>query len=173
MRSRIYQNRTFLLEIGLGIILSVLTWNLAYAQSLSQHVLGTVGNAHPRLSYTVGEVAIRTGQSGRFILTQGFHQTENQAVANDPRIILTDYHLYPNPTTQALHLRLSSLMPVAWCLQVVDMAGKQVFIQQEYPPQRALAAELDVSGLAAGGYLLQISSQRGHPAKTLRFARVH
>lgn len=53
---------------------------LSLAQTLERSVIGTTGSSSTagniHISSTVGEAVIQTGQSGSFILTQGFQQPD-------------------------------------------------------------------------------------------------
>lgn len=68
------------------------------AQTLTRSVIGAVGSVDPRLSYTVGEVAITTGAAPGIILTQGFQQPDIPGSNGDFFCNLPDVHTIDGDT---------------------------------------------------------------------------
>lgn len=133
------------------------------AQSITPEVISSAGdhydNGTHQLSWTLGEVAVQTYDNGSNILTEGFHQPEILITSVEEEN-LTDISLniFPNPTTQFVNIELrnneSNLSAV-----VLDMTGKTIMTKNIEAFQ--METGFDLSGLAAGGYLLQITEKDG------------
>ncbi|MEL6674452.1 MAG: T9SS type A sorting domain-containing protein [Bacteroidota bacterium] len=161
-----------MLRLSMLVLLSMCLHSIS-AQSLSRQVISSLGNDHPQLSYTVGETVVQTAISGSFILTQGFHQPDQNAVGIDKDLAaIVDFRLFPNPARDQLNLELSSPRPLDLRINITDLRGRQV-----HPPQRMLVQgtslqSLDISSLAEGLYLLRLSSQQGATLHTIKFKRL-
>jgi hypothetical protein len=135
----------------------------AMAQSITPDVISSAGdhydNGSYQLSWTLGEVAVQTYDNGSNMLTEGFHQPEILITSiEEENLTDIDLNIYPNPTTQFINIELrnneSNMTAV-----VLDMSGKTIFTKSIEAFQ--VESGFDLSNLAAGGYLLQITEKDG------------
>src|SRR5258706_8883976 len=98
---------------------------LCFAQTTSQHVVGTAGyffvSSSGSLAWTIGETMVETYQQGQGYLTQGFHQPAFVIVtdvASDPA---NGIFAYPNPTSHWLTLKIA--LPGNYSVELYDLKG--------------------------------------------------
>lgn len=124
-------------------------------------------------AWTVGEPVIFTlGPVSNFILTQGFHQPDLcQAVSTD-ETALADWQIevFPNPTSDQLHVRFSADKTGSLRATVVDLLGRVVL--SELPLDTPEASTLDCSGWLPGVYLLVLQDSDTRASTTVRFVRL-
>ena len=65
------------------------------------------------------------------------------------------FRLYPNPTTGQVSLELEHELEAPYSVNVLDLTGRSVFIQQFASENKAVV--LDLKGLQAGAYLCRVS----------------
>ncbi|WP_170971074.1 T9SS type A sorting domain-containing protein [Ilyomonas limi] len=75
--------------------------------------------------------------------------------------------LYPNPTTDVLHVALNDKLSGKAVLNIYDQQGRLIQTKTVYKNTSVLVETLDVHTLTAGAYVLQILNEQ-HPA-SLRF----
>jgi hypothetical protein len=80
---------------------------------------------------------------------------------------LQDVRIYPNPVLEALNLSftLEERKPIR--LSIIDMTGKVFFNEIYYSNGGAELAQLDVSSLRSGAYILQMTSTEGSSAQRM------
>jgi hypothetical protein len=147
---------------------------MANAQTLQPVVIGAGGssfsNAAFQLSYTVGEAAVTTLVSGAHILTQGFHQPSMVFVG----IAAEEEHevqvrLYPNPTQDYIRVDiLGQVAPVN--ITLVNLIGQTIY-QQKHEASAQIV--IDLSGCAAGMYLMRLSEEGGRGLGVYRIEKMH
>lgn len=140
--------------------------NLAIAQSLTPFVVASAGDyfvnttANASLSFTIGEMAmVETFQSTNNILTQGFHQPEEQQVAiGDGAEYINEFHVFPNPATDHLNVRYRLAFPGRVTLSLVDLHGVEVLPPYEDRYIGGLHEDqLQLERLSQGMYVLRAS----------------
>lgn len=175
------------LRHSISILACLLTLSGGFAQfpndTLIQSVFATTGtfveDTFPpgsglSLSYTVGEMVIKTGTSlsGTFVLTQGFQQPNLRTVGIDDLEIELGYHVYPNPTTGPLMIELNSSQPLILYLAIYDLIGQQTLIpRQEARLMGKFTTQMDLSSLSDGVYLLAIINEKKRIIRTLRIEK--
>jgi hypothetical protein len=131
------------------------------AQSLTPEVIASAGtsfsNASAQLDFTIGEVVTATLTTGGHTVTQGFHQPELhfaslENYSNDFSCIL-----YPNPTEQ--FVTVESTKEDHLKVSVYDMQGKVIMVSNVFVQKTTL----DVQALAAGTYVMLITTEQGQP----------
>lgn len=135
---------------------------LARSQSLSPTVVASNGRQLTgpgiQLSYTVGEVAISTKSAGGSTLTQGFHQSYNNAVG----IALVENPIqvtvFPNPATDFVQVQIEGTVQESIVIRLYSLSGQLVKETASFTP--ALTA-VDVAELTEGMYLLHITDHHG------------
>lgn len=150
--------KNFLLFFVIGIC------NNCISQSLSPTVLASAGGyasaGGVSLSYTVGEMAmVETFTSSNTILTQGFHQPEQ----NITKILEADktdfgsFAVYPNPATAEVFFGYE--FPQEGRVEVtlynnLGQVVQNVFTDNEYNSGKTINS-FNCSLLAAGNYMMQ------------------
>ena len=154
---------------------------VVYAQpSLERQVIGATGNfstaGNISLSSTVGETVVRTAISGSLVLTQGFQQPDGGASVgiNDPLSLLVHYTVARNPTSEIMHVTLSTDKPLQVGLVVFDMRGRQVPVpEQQLLVNGTEETDLDLRALADGIYQLALKDESGAIFKSFKIQKVH
>lgn len=148
-----------------------------YAQgiSLERKIESSSGNfvSHSliQLSFTVGQSsAVSTLTNANIILTQGFQQPEGKGVGiNELNIPFSSVSVFPNPATEQLTVRIDYAYEYNLTLQLHNLLGQQVRSLSASDQRGNQLATLNVTGIAQGCYLLEISvSDKG---KTFRIIK--
>jgi len=108
-------------------------------------------NGYWRLYFLSDSLGYVCGDSGR-ILKYNIQQT---AVSNVP--LTSKINIFPNPTTNTIYLQYDNLH--IRNLQLIDLSGRLI------TSFSAESKSLDVSGVAAGLYFLQIKAKEGEVAE--------
>ncbi|MEL7160813.1 MAG: T9SS type A sorting domain-containing protein, partial [Bacteroidota bacterium] len=97
-----------------------------------------------------------------------FFTVDQSTAAEDPDQLLAGLNASPNPTTEAVTLRLE--LPEVRSLQasVFDLTGRQLLFQ-DFGRQRLLNERIDFSAFPTGVYLLRLQTEDA--ARTLRVIR--
>jgi hypothetical protein len=141
----------------LCIILSI----PAFTQSLTPSVVASSGNDHENegvsLSWTLGEIAIKTLETETIILTQGFHQGDILVDAIE-KVIDENFtiRIFPNPTNQSVTIELFRQDPVRVYIEVIDINGKLLSNKQVEATDNQ--AEIDFSHYIPATYFLRIKT---------------
>lgn len=138
------------------IIHSILSLFIVFAAS-AQHVVTTAGQSANveglLLEWTLGETVVHTIAAQGIHLTQGFHQ---------PGVLVTFVHypaqnnfrvqVYPNPASTLIKLNVETEAYFEIFYRISDISGRQIMQQRIY----SAIEEIDVSGLRAGIYFMQV-----------------
>lgn len=144
-------------ELLIIAFLGVLSVN---AQSVSPEVIASSGDhymqTNAQLSWTIGEVIIETFTATNSIITQGFHQHEEESIPgfenNLPAYL--GVHIYPNPSTEFIIVELEN-NGMHLTVELFDMTGKLVGYKSV--PAFQNKVELNVREFANANYLLRIN----------------
>lgn len=134
----------------------------------AQEVIGAAGDVVTdglnTMSFTLGEPAIATLSSGSLILTQGFQQPWADISTSFTSLPTgLDLRVYPTPARGELYIAGgTSLVHPHYAL--MDALGR-VVIRGVIRDERTV---VDVSGLAAGNYALNVNAPTGVPVKTFK-----
>ena len=140
-------------------------------QNLTPELLSSSGGLHSgqnaSLSWTLGEINIKTIKSDNTILTQGFQQTHLYTVFtfNPEKIISAT--VYPNPARDIINIDIEYPVSIIYSVSIVDINGN---IYRHIPVQKL--KELDVSGLKPGYYFIMINSNRGIELTGIKFLKL-
>lgn len=123
-------------KIAVALILAFSAMAVTEAQiTLAPTVIASAGGyseaGNISLSWTLGELAVTTLNSGDLILTQGFQQP--YAIGTGINPWLTDWSIiaYPNPVEKELRLRFDIEEPTDFWIEIQDVAGR-IMSQQQY-----------------------------------------
>ena len=124
-------------------------------------------------AWTVGEPVIFTlGPVSNHVLAQGFHQPDLCLPVSTQEATLADWQIevFPNPTSDFLHLRFSAEKTGALRASVFDLLGRTVLFN--VPLDSPDGSLLDCSGWLPGVYLLHLQDVDSRAATTLRIIRL-
>jgi hypothetical protein len=160
--------------------LFVLTLSPAFifAQSIDRQVIGAaglVGNAaNVEMIATVGETATATFSAGSFEITQGFEQPDGQIIATNTPTIRVDFSVFPNPTSDELHVNFWPAESIELGLQLISNDGK--LVRELQKTTKFAAGEnnnlFKMNDLAAGNYFLVALDRSGKVVKTLAVVKI-
>lgn len=131
----------------------------SWAQDLAPQVLASTGgsattSAGVQLSWTVGEPLSTTVSNSTNTLTQGFHQTNLLLSTLSEQAQAVKLNLFPNPTSQWLHLHSETTALWRWNLFTVHGRSLQTGSFQEQ-------GRIDLSHYSSGLYLLRVQDTEG------------
>ncbi len=143
---------------------------------LCEQVLAVAGKSVVRAgryyAYTIGEPFIFTLQGATTTVTQGFHQPELCVMVATHDVELADWQIqvFPNPTTDFLHIQYSADHNSQLEAAVFDVLGHLIVDQVSLDrPDDSL---IDCSTWQAGLYFLQLRDPATHAVATVRFIRL-
>ncbi len=123
-------------------------------------------------AYTVGEPFILTLEGNTRELTQGFHQPDLCQLVATSNLDLAAWSIevFPNPTSDFLHIQYSADQNGALEASVYDVLGHLVLAGQTLAqPDGSL---LDCASWQAGLYFLQLRDPATQATATVRFIRL-
>lgn len=155
---------------GIFVLLTLMTFG---QRSLELSVISAFGvnseSTSHNMSQTMGEMMTETfaGQSGNYVLTQGFHQ-ETTVVT---RIKVDATHsglVYPNPTRDMVYIDMTKTNEKIVKLDLYDITGKM--LKTEITDLR-FNEGLSLSEYQNGIYLLKISNVQGKRLQTCKIEK--
>lgn len=156
---------TFCIALSIGA--------LANAQSIEPQVIGSTGGHYTstgaQLSFTAGEVMIETVTATNSIITQGFHQPESSGVGISEVPGKIQMNVYPNPTFDQVNIALKQ-HDQNFNVTLFDAQGKLVL--QDRILKNTNNQTMDVSRLAAGTYILKVTSADAKHAATFNLQKM-
>jgi len=131
----------------------------ALSQDVSLSVISAQGNfdvsENISLEWTVGESIIETVNTGKSIITQGFHQTFNDRVLNvDDVTGAFAITIYPNPVSAYLFVHFESIEDIPYLIRLFDIHGRILNEFEIVDPVNL--HQIDISHLSSGVYLVRI-----------------
>lgn len=139
---------------------------LTYSQSLSPQVIASSGttftSASSQLEFTIGEPLTATLTSGGNTVTQGFHQPNIQVSSIENNNSEYSFTLYPNPAEEFVTVESNKEKDMQ--VHVFDANGKAILISNVFQQK----ITIDLQTLAAGTYLLRITTKDGLPLHSYR-----
>lgn len=149
----------------LGIVLSAASLN---GQELISSAAGDANVNDYQISWSMGEIVTETMVAGDIVLTQGFHQDFYHITTLfevDSESLKLD--VYPNPTTQYLHLRKTeNANPLRYYLY--DLNGKLMKTGLIYQGDFTW----DLRAYQAGNFILRLHSVGGDLLRTYQIVKV-
>ena len=142
----------------------------AFGQAgLERQVLGLAGNtlhtaSGATLDFTVGETIVTEEINGAASLSQGFHQIFVERLALDASSLETvsaaNIQVFPNPAQDFLQVNTDTPLQAT----LFDLNGRQVLQQTNIES----SAQLNVSAVPAGTYLLRSTTSDGKPVQSFK-----
>ena len=125
----------------------------------AQEVLGPAGQTDTisghSVSWTLGESAIITSETGSITVTEGFEQPHFTITSLEKRAsIKAEVSIYPNPTAQDVTVKIKGLENEQYTIQLLDQLGKEVLRKETSNSQTSIP----VSHLSAASYFIIISN---------------
>ncbi|MEJ7738360.1 MAG: T9SS type A sorting domain-containing protein [Chitinophagaceae bacterium] len=155
--------KPYILFIVVSIGLSI----VSFAQQASPAVIasggGTTKTGSIYLDWTLGELAIESIKSAKYMYTQGFHQPVLvvERIENNSNLIVKNYSIsvFPNPATSILTIQLHFIPATPLSVSLFDGHGK--LILRKKIPAISQLFQLNVGAYAQGAYYLQIQNTEG------------
>ena len=127
------------------------------AQSTDREVIAIAGstdqNSQISMSWTLGELAINQFENNSISVSEGFHQVDQEGVPIEDLLpVFGQIKVFPNPTTHSLQIEREYGSETLYAL-LTDINGQVILIRDIYE----LAANVDLSSLASGLYILRLS----------------
>ena len=127
------------------------------AQSTDREVVATGGttyqNSQISMSWTLGELAISPFENNNITVSEGFHQVDQEGVPIDDLLsVFGQIKVFPNPTTHSLQVEREYGSKTLYA-RLTDINGKVILRRDIH----GLAANIDLSWLAGGLYILRLS----------------
>ncbi|MFT4682216.1 MAG: hypothetical protein ACI9YU_002072 [Flavobacteriales bacterium] len=136
-----------------------------------QEVIATSGQTHTSgpliISQTVGEAVIHKHATG-ISIDQGFHQYE-EIVVNPVNVLEESgikVSVYPNPFVRSINISSEEDLEL---IKVYSLSGAEVASQMVGTNQRS--AQLDLSDLSQGQYLLRVQAIGASEASTYKLIK--
>lgn len=150
--------------------LSNFLWSSGFGVSnmdtdMAGQIIPTSDGAAVVVGYTTGVIS---GGNEIFVLKIGpdddYPDPQNDAVIEDILLVdspeeITGFRVYPNPAHDMLHIRVEDIQSAS--IRLFDAAGKVVLLQEFQQ-----SADVNVSDLPSGCYILEFSSEHLMPART-------
>lgn len=157
--------KTFMKKLSLLLSVFVLNSGLqhASAQSIGPSIINATGGSGAIGSYmydwSIGELCmVSTYYGSDIIVTQGLLQNDISFAAGVANHTLTDgLQVFPNPASSEVNLRLTSATEGRLSYRLMDMTGKTIKTSMTDIRPGATLEQLNISGLAAATYLLEVS----------------
>lgn len=103
------------------------------AQEIKPQIVSTAGatmnQSNAKLSFTVGEIVVKTVTNGTNSIGQGFtNSTTNNIITaiKEPKASLLQMKVYPNPASDLIYVDISDNKVPNIQLSVYDITGKQI-----------------------------------------------
>lgn len=142
----------------------------AFGQAgLERQVIGLAGNSFQTasgatLDFTVGETLTTEVNKGAASLSQGFQQVLVEKIALDASEIETaqiaHLEVFPNPARDFLQINTDTPLQTS----LFDLTGRQVLQQTNIEN----SAQLNISAIPAGTYVLRSITSEGKPAQSFK-----
>ena len=150
--------------------------NLNYSQTLSPSLLSSAGEFFTApsfsLSMTVGDLVISTAGSGSIILTQGFQQPDLVIETFlSEKMIDWEVRAWPNPVTDKLNISISLPSPMILNLEILDLNGRSILLQQTRGPDTYHQLLLDLQQLVNGFYIMKVYSEDHRVQKIIKLEK--
>ncbi len=120
------------------------------------------------LSYTIGEVSIKTLSKGNYILTEGFQQGN----PHYPAPVIKDIFCMPNPVDDYLTILFNVDDGLSFTVQVFSVIGKAVDVYEYSNVLTGDRHELDFKKYAKGLYLVKVQSRDGKIQRTFKIEKI-
>ena len=161
-------------NLSLTYLLILLISQTALTQSLSQSLFGTTGSfmstSGYSVSYTVGELAIRSQVKSGHFLTQGFQQSYLDTVSAGDTIQTISVN--PNPVSSRLNIDFYISGSYDFSLEVYNLKGRKI-MHIRYPDLFYKERKtLDLQSLPKGMYLIRIYSINGKVSKMFKIEKL-
>ncbi|WP_346862076.1 T9SS type A sorting domain-containing protein [uncultured Draconibacterium sp.] len=149
------------------IIILLVSISVCFAQQVISSAGVTQQAGEYELSWTIGETAIESISNETTILTQGFHQSKITVTAiNDLLLSGLELKVYPNPTTEFVHIQMSSTDKQA-NYALYDFAGKLL----QKAAITGTETQLNLHDYTNGTYLLRMTYDENQPLQTFKIVK--
>jgi len=145
-----------------NLLFSLIILCAAYGQANAQQTVATAGGeatgSGGSVSYTMGQIFYATQSNSNGTITEGVQQAYEIFVISsieEAEEIKLSIKAYPNPTVDILTLDLGEYESKKLVLQVYDLNGSLLQMQEIHEPNTKISLE----GYAASTYLVRVIDQ--------------
>jgi len=154
-------------RIIITFVFIISTLSLSAQVQLLNSVIGTAGqfftSGSISLSWTLGEVAVKTLSNATLILNQGFQQPwelilDGSTTIQEPEINWS-VKAYPNPVRENLNVQFTLENSERFSMEILDITGKKIYQQEAETIMPDQVVRLDFSTYKEGIYILRVVSE--------------
>jgi len=149
-----------------SIVVSILIAVYITVQALPPQVIATSGatinQSNAKLSFTVGEIVVKTISSGSNSIGQGFINSGISSVVTAitaPRSTILQLKVYPNPTSDLIYVDISDSKVPNIRLSVYAITGKQISNDTYVAGNNHIG--INTQSWEKGEYIITISDTHG------------
>ena len=157
------------------ILLGILCTGMVQAQTLERTVLSTNGgyatNGDLSLEWTMGELASSTLSNGNLMITEGFQQGGDIFIGVETVAHGLGLNIYPNPTSDIVHLSWTGPIEKDLTMIILDAAGKQV-LNGVLTTSTLKEHIIDMNGFSKGTYHLMLNDLLGKIALSRKIIKI-
>ncbi|MDW3211826.1 MAG: T9SS type A sorting domain-containing protein [Reichenbachiella sp.] len=132
----------------------------SFAQSVISNGGEIFQNNQIHLAWTIGEPLNETYSESNLILSQGFHQSAQEALTTSVDA-LQSFSIYPNPTQRSLQIQ-SQIRIEELIVEMYNVDGKLVLQSSHF---NFIKTQINVTHLSSGIYTLFLKYDPSSPAK--------
>ncbi len=146
-------------NIFITFIIIVSSLFYVYGQSIYPSVVSPSGNnfydSNNKLSWTLGELAVKTINSGNNTISQGFQQPDyNNGNFIKKVIDNVDFTLFPNPVKDNLYIYVESEKKLDLNIEIINIVGNKINAIMTYSTDYY---KINMSDLSKGIYVVKIT----------------
>ncbi len=133
----------------------------------------TMNQSNAKLSFTVGEIVVKTVSSGSNNIGQGFinSSTSNTVTAiKEPTSTSLQMKVYPNPASDLVYVDISDSKVLTIQVSVYDITGKQISNDIYVAGNNHIG--VNTQGWQKGEYMITISDTRGEQLGSYKIVRL-
>ena len=153
------------------LVFFILNIGICSAQTLERFVVSTGGDfqnsANGSLSFTVGEISVKTLSGSNSILTQGFQQSDTSTInIVEENNSSFNIDIFPNPVSE--FLTFQNKINHRFLFSFYDESGRSIAVPELKSDSQII---FDVSELAGGLYLLVAADSENRTFATKKFVK--
>jgi len=144
----------------------------SFAQTIERQVINSTGNLTNngvvKAFSNVGEPVILTFEQSTLIITQGFEQSDSNAVSgvNSYSISMINISAYPNPAMNMVVLDFKISQPVECIINIYNDLGQIIGLPLQTKIFSNCKHELNFSEFPSGNYLISVLTLEGELQKS-------
>jgi len=162
-------------KLLLSVMLLIITTYITNAQSISKQVIGSGGvaisNGTHALNFTIGESIVGLIESD-VAIHQGFWAAISEEITlsiENPSVFTEQVSVFPNPASNFIKISYKDKNASDFNTSLYDITGKQIHNIQKNTFNTE--ANIDISQLSDGMYLLMLTEKESNAKKTFKIIK--